>query len=230
MADSPPAQKVTNDDLTQAIQHQCQKSGIPVVPTKQVAKVDFIDIKKQAVARRLKSLADQEKISSLKIGRGWVWWVPDKAGAGGEADFSTIDWDSIDAKEIPAEKLEEHPELSGESYWNQLKEDGKAIARFGFYTLMLGFIVLFIDQNIGLISLTSFQEDVGVLSVVVGMFLLVLGFVAAGISKTATSIAEKGVNTWTENKYRAVKSRIHAGVPVRVSLEWKHKNEGRDEN
>lgn len=224
MADSPPAQKVTDKDLIKAIEQRCTQSGIPVVPTKEIERVDYIDIKKQAIARRLKKLSKQGKISSLKIGRGWVWWVPENKEFGGEADFSNIDWSSIDAEEIPLEKIQDHPELSSSAYWDQLKNDAEAMSRAGAWAFLIGLVIILVDEYNILISLTQLQADIGAFSLLGGMLLIFIGIVAISIAKTAISISEKGIDGWVRTKYDSLKSRVLAGVPIRISWEWKDNN------
>lgn len=229
MSESPPAQKVTDDDLIEAIKERCNQSGIPVVPTKEVEKVDYITIKKQAIARRLKTLAEQEQISSLKIGRGWVWWVPEENESGGEVDFSTINWSSIDPAEIPTEKIYKHPELADSTYWDQLYDDAYAISRAGLWSFTPGLVILFVDQNVEIVSLTQFQEEVGAVALLGGILLLSMGIIAISISKIGSGMSEKGIDGWMQAKYRSWKSRILAGVPIKISWEWKNKSQKREE-
>lgn len=62
--------------------------------------------------------------------------MPKENESGGEADFSTSNWSSIDAEEIPTEKVREHPELANSTYWDQLYDDPNAISRAGLWSFV----------------------------------------------------------------------------------------------
>lgn len=98
------------------------------------------------------------------------------------------------------------------------------MSRAGAWAFLIGLVIILVDEYNILISLTQLQADIGAFSLLGGMLLIFIGIVAISIAKTAISISEKGIDGWVRTKYDSFKSRVLAGVPIRISWEWKDNN------
>lgn len=103
--DSPPAQKVTDEELLTAVERVSRRLDAPAVPTAQVAA--DLPIARQSVKRRLDELADAGKVASLATGQGRIWWLPE--GEGGHVDPSALSHpiESLNPYDIPTELARE---------------------------------------------------------------------------------------------------------------------------
>lgn len=226
MAGSPPAQGPSDEDLIRAVEQRCIEAGAPAVPTREVVDVNFIDIKQQAVARRLETLLDEGQIGAISVGRGWVWYVPENEEGGGEVDFSQLDWSNIPAYEIPPEKVHEHPEYDDPTYWEQMDDDAQVISRVGLWGLILGIGMIAIGSlELPYVSLSRAQQDIALLASVVGAVLILIALAISVIASAGSNLSEKGVDDWIRGHYSSVRSRIAAGIPISISIEWKNRGD-----
>lgn len=221
MTTRPPAQGPRDKELIKAVKQQCEETGAPVIPTKEVEKVEYIDIQQRSIANRLEGLSDEGKIGSIKVGRGWVWWVPNEGDSGGEVDFDRINWNGIDAEKIPPEKIYAHPEYNDPSRWEQLRDESHVIARVGLWTISLGFVVIITGEfNLPFISFTNLQQDLAALAILFGTLLVLLAVVVGVASKTGEELSEKGIDDWLQSRYADTKQCIFSRIPVSISVEW----------
>jgi len=158
----------------------------------------------------------------ISAGKGFVWYIPEDEQPDGAVDFSTINWDAIPAKEIPTEKVHQHPEYDNPSYWEKVRDDAEVIARAGFWALVLGAGVSVAPlERIPRVSLTPAQEDFALLAVFFGIVLGVLAIFIGAIATAGESLSEKGVDDWLRGHYSSMKDHIIRRIPVSVSIEWK---------
>jgi len=151
MANKPPAQAVSDDELIEAVRQVCEKRGLPVAPTRLIEEVDGIDIQQQTIKRRLDKI--DHRVNSLKVGRGKVWWVPDDEEVEGEVDVSAINWAQIEPEEIPPQKIEDHPEFNIPDYWESWTERANTVVTIAFPPTFVGFIVFALqDANIPVVG------------------------------------------------------------------------------
>lgn len=197
MTPEPAAQKVSDEELIEAVQRECLTRGVPVVPTRQVAKAEGVNIQQQQVSRRLESLADDQRINSISVGRGAVYWVPeDGREAKGQVDFSFVDWDTInpDPEEIPEEILEEHPNFHDPSYWEEVEESANSTIGVAGLAAIAGVILLIlVNIDLPFIEFSPELRAAGQVAVGGGFVFIAIGFGLLGLAKLGQRIEVRNV-------------------------------------
>lgn len=219
MADKPPAQAVSDDELVEAVRQVCKKRGLPVAPTRLIDEVDGIDIQQQTIKRRLDKI--DHRVNSLKVGRGKVWWVPEDEEIEGEVDVSAIDWEEIDPEEIPPQKVEEHPEFNIPDYWELWTERANTVVSIAFLPTFVGFIV-FALQDANLPFIGTIGRDAATMAALVtlaGLFFIVIGILIGVAAKIGAFLAARGV----DEQIQSVRSQIVGAIKDRIplSISWK---------
>jgi len=183
---------VSDEELIEAVRRECLTRGVPVVPTRQVAKAEGVNIQQQQVSRRLESLADDQRINSISVGRGAVYWVPeDEREAKGQVDFSFVDWDTInpDPEEIPEEILEEHPNFHDPSYWEEVEESANSTIGVAGLAAIAGVILLIlVNIDLPFIEFSSELQAAGQVAVGGGFVFIAIGFGLLGLAKLGQRI------------------------------------------
>jgi hypothetical protein len=183
--DPPPSRpKVTDDELERAVAHCCRTQKPPVAKTKDVADVEFIDVKPQTVKRRLDRLEEEGRVSSLKVSRGRVWWIPQNEGdEESDNDSSSIYWAGIDPEEIPTSMIKAHPDYPDPDRWEKLRDRGENMARDAAIPAAVGFAILLLRSvELPFISIGQDIYTIAVLLFIGGVLFVLVGFVFGLIS------------------------------------------------
>jgi hypothetical protein len=193
----PPARepKNTDDELLEAVAHQCNTRAPPVVKTEHVAETETVEVTQQTVKRRLDKLRDEGKVGGLQIGRGWVWWIPENEGEL-EFDSSTIYWDGIEPEQIPDELVEQHPEYPNPGRWEKLRNQGETVANTAVYPFFFGLMVMLIAEfGLDYIPLPGQTQSIGAISFIGGIAFLAFGILLIVVAnlgdKLEQSIGER---------------------------------------
>ena len=190
--DPPPSKpKVTDDELERAVAHCCRTRKPPVAKTKDVADVAFIDVKPQTVKRRLDGLEEEGRVSSLKVSRGRVWWIPEERDEAVSNGSSPIYWAGIDPEEIPTSMIEAHPEYPNPDRWEKLRNRGENMARDAAIPAVVGFAILLL-RNIELPFISIGQDiySIAVLLFIGGVLFVIVGFVFGLVSNLGRRIED----------------------------------------
>lgn len=143
----PPAQKVTKDEIMAAINEICEKRGQPVVRSQDIADLDSIPVGKQAINGHLDELKEMGRVNFLEYGPGGVWWVPDNTETDLEIDMGAVDWNNIDATDIPHEVLAELPEFQDQTYWESARDTWGTVAGGATFLLFAALLLGILRQN-----------------------------------------------------------------------------------
>lgn len=220
MGDGPVAQEVSNEQLVEAVAVVCRERGLPVAPTKYVAKVDGITVQQQTVKRRLERLGT--RVASLQIGRGKVWWIPEDQEVAGEHKLSSIAWDNIDPSEIPLELIEEHPELHVPTYWERWEEKSGTLFKSALALTLPGFVVFALkDAQLPLISISDDVATLGALAAVAGIFIGVIAMVLMVASRIGISMSSRGLDEAILDVRDRFLTACRSRIPVSISITWK---------
>lgn len=218
MSDKPPAQVVSDDELLEAVRQVCEKRGLPVAPTSLIAEVDGINIKQQTVKRRLDKI--DRRINSISVGRGKVWWVPEDTDPVGDVDISAVDWSVIDPGEIPAEKVQEHPEFNIPDYWESWEERANAVVSTAFLPTIAGFIVFALqDANVPFLEIGQNAAAFGALVAMAGVVFILVGILIGVSAKIGGYLASYGVDDYLEKAKRRTREEVSDRVPLSISWE-----------
>lgn len=219
MANKPPAQAVSDDELIEAVRQVCEKRGLPVAPTRLIEEVDGIDIQQQTIKRRLDKI--DHRVNSLKVGRGKVWWVPSDEEVEGEVDVSAINWAQIEPEEIPLQKIEDHPEFNIPDYWESWTERASTVVTIAFPPTFVGFIVFALqDANIPVVGgIGRDAATFGALVTVAGLFFIVLGILIGIAAEAGAFLAAHGVDEQVQTAKSKIVGAIKDQIPLSVS--WK---------
>lgn len=198
--ETPPAQKVTDEELLTAVEYVLRMLDAPAVPTAQVAA--DLPIARQTVKRRLDDLADEGRVASLATGQGQIWWLPD--GEGGHVDPSVLNHpvESIDPYDIPTDLAREIAEERLPEFqppttrWERLYQWGTGQAD-NVVALVAVALVLFILPSPGIFrdQLASIGFGIGITEVV-GLLTLTIGLLlalVAGGARILGILGEKAV-------------------------------------
>jgi len=176
--------EVTDKELVSRLKNVSEDLGQPIAQPKEIAGEDApgeIPVSAQTVRKRMRALAEEGTIGQTKVGRSYVWWIPEGDLEAGIVDFTdlndSIDFDEIDPEKVPTEIAREIGETNVEAwkppdYWESHIEEGENIlsASSGFIILGIGTAVIpvLVDQ------LSPYSEQIQLGS---GLFLLAgLGF------------------------------------------------------
>jgi hypothetical protein len=157
--------------------------------------VEFIDVKPQTVKRRLDRLEEEGRVSSLKVSRGRVWWIPHTEGEEeSDNDSSSIYWAGIDPKEIPTSMIKAHPEYPDPDRWEQLRDRGENMARDAAIPAVVGFAILLLRSvELPFISIGQDIYTIGVLLFIGGVLFVLVGFVFGLVSNLGRRVEEAGI-------------------------------------
>lgn len=173
------------------IQKLEEERNLPAFNTGMIA--EHFEVKNQTIRGDLHDLKDSGLIRSHKFGEGKqgirIWWSPDgdeKPLSPEEASEITkqfIDWDAIEASDIPEEKLKALAEQGLADYepqnlWTNLQQEANTGTQYGMALLIL------------IIALELSQYDV---STTVSGFMALLGFGIAGVGLLLSFVAKFGI-------------------------------------
>ena len=171
-----PNQKITREEVRQAIIEICDKRGVPVVRSNDIVELEWVSVGRQAVNNHLEALKENGEVASLSIGPGAVWWVPEEGEPAGDVDVSAIHWEGIDPMEIPAEIIKERPEVDDPTYWERMMDNWGTIAGGGIFFIVAGILIAFFDQYISIETHYDF-ELMGATGLLVGVVVIVVSLI-----------------------------------------------------
>lgn len=155
----------------------------------------FIDVKQQTVKRRLDRLEEEGKVSSLKISRGRVWWIPeDENDEEMHKESSSIYWADIDPEEIPTSMIEAHPDYPDPDQWERLRNRGENMAQDAAIPAVVGFAILLL-RSVELPFITIGQNiyTIAVVLFIGGGLFVLLGVLISLISNLGRRMDETGM-------------------------------------
>jgi hypothetical protein len=160
-----------------------------------VSDVEFIDVKPQTVKRRLDRLEEEGRVSSLKVSRGRVWWIPqDEDEEKRDNDSSSIYWAGINPEEIPTPMIKAHPNYPDPNRWDQLRSRGENMARDAAIPAAVGFAILLLRSvELPFISIGQDIYTIAVLLFIGGVLFVLVGFVFGLISNLGRRIEESDI-------------------------------------
>lgn len=188
-----PNQKISKAEVRQAIIEICEKKGVPVVRSKDIAELDWVEVEPQTINNHLDELREDGRVSSLKVGKGYVWWVPDDGEEGGAVDVSAIAWDRIDPGEIPDELVAQRPEVDDPTYWEGMMDSWGTVAGGGGFILLAGLLLMILD-GVQLVELDYDFEFWGSLAFVGGAVVIVVATGLFILARLGQFLEDIGVN------------------------------------
>lgn len=199
----PNTSQVTDDDLILAVQQQCERVGVPVVPTKQVAKSDLVDVTSQTVKRRLE---DIETVNSIQVGRGHVWWVPeDESEVRGEIDMSSVYLDDLEPEDIPREIIEKHPDGPATA-WEKVTQKGMNGFWISWLSMLAGFFIFGLG---GLLPVNPpTVELISSLLLVGGFAIMIVSALVAGSGKGLSLIGASQPRPFLRRHFNKVRNLV----------------------
>jgi len=200
----PPAQKVTKDEILVAIEQICEKRGQPVVRLDDIEELDSIPVGKQAIKHHLDELEEMGQVNFLKYGQGGVWWVPDDIDVSAEAKPGVVDWDNIDANDIPHEVLADLPEFQDQTYWEGMVDSWGTVAGGGLFVFALSLFLIAVNQNTAL-GLSSSVSSVLSIVLVGAIGVVVISFGIVQLARFGQLLEDKGINGRIRGTYREAK-------------------------
>lgn len=211
----------TDNELIEAVEEQCEIRDIPVVKTEHVVEAPSVDIGQKRVHDRLKQIHEKEgRVGRMKVSTGSVWWVPEEADV--DISSSSINWERIEAEEIPEEKIEQHPDYQSPTYWEAREETASKILNPVSTAMVVGFL-MFISRevNIPLVSANAEETVVllGALSLVGAFAFGIYAVGMIGLSQFAQQLVARGA----DEVYTQYKTKLRMAIKNRVpiSISWK---------
>lgn len=142
-----PNQQISKEEVLGAIERICDERGVPVVRSKDIAELDWVDVTNQTINNHLQSLKKDGNVGCLKVGKGYVWWIPSDFTHSGEVDVpSAVKWDSIDPDDIPDEIIQQRPEIQSESYWKEMANSWRKVIWGSLFLVLVGYVVALLDN------------------------------------------------------------------------------------
>jgi hypothetical protein len=200
---TPPAQKVTKDEIIAAINQICEKRGQPVVRLGDIADVDSIDVGKQAIKKHLDELQEMGRVHFLEYGQAGVWWTPEGVDTDSEID-GVIDWDAVDADEIPLDILAEFPEFQEQTYWEGARDTWGTVSVGAFFLVFVTALVEIFRQNTPVQLGPSAQDFMSVVAVG-GLSVAVLSLGLVFAMRLMQWLEVQGILDVPRQSYRTVK-------------------------
>lgn len=129
-------------------------------------------------------------MSSLKVSRGRVWWIPQNEGEEeSDNDSSSIYWAGIDPEEIPTSMIKDHPDYPDPDRWEKLRDRGENMARDAAIPAAVGFAILLLRSvELPFISIGQDIYTIAVLLFIGGVLFVLVGFVFGLISNLGRRI------------------------------------------
>lgn len=190
--DSHPARKIDPGELIKVLAER--NKDVPAV-TRSVIATSFPQAQPQTVSDNLDSLAEAESICMFHDGNNKVYWVPREDEGGGIVDYSevlddSIDWDDIEAAEVPTDKAEE---IASErlkyyrprSFWTNMTNYAQMVVFSSFGLVILGIGGLLAD------TLGMAQSTAAILYTV-GIWAALFGLIGYLISLILDNLAHWG--------------------------------------
>mgnify|MGYP000400847069 CR=1 FL=1 len=187
---APPAQKVTKDEIIAVIDQICEKRGQPVVRLDDIVEVESIPVGKQAIKNHLDELEEMGRVNFLPYGQKGVWWIPANSDVQSDTDVGVINWENIDANDIPHTVLAELPEFQDQTYWEQGSDTWGTVGVGAFFLMFVGVIAEILRQNL---SLQLGADAAGFFSVVI------VGALSVGILSLALVLLMR-IMQWLEKQ------------------------------
>jgi hypothetical protein len=190
---TPPAQKVTKDEIIVAINQICEKRGQPVVKAEEIAELDSVPVGKQAVNDHLDELEEMGRVNLFEYASKGVWWVPDDVESSAAIESSVINWDAIEAEDIPHELLAELPEFQDQTYWESMEDNWGTAAGGAVIVVLLSIFISLVNQNTPLEVGSNVSEVLEIVLVgAIGVFVISFGLVQ--LARLGQWLEDKGVN------------------------------------
>lgn len=82
-------QKMTDDELIDAVLDAAEDRGSPFVSTSEVLDVDAVDLTRRGLITRLDTLVELGKLGGREVGRTKMWWVPGEESTVSRGDVYT---------------------------------------------------------------------------------------------------------------------------------------------
>ncbi|NGM71558.1 hypothetical protein G6M89_21680 [Natronolimnobius sp. AArcel1] len=215
-----PNQKISSEEVKAAVIELCDKRGTPVVRPRDIVDLDWVSVGKQTVNNHLQKLQERGEVSSISVGRGAVWWVPDEEQSGGEVDVSVIEWSRVDAEKIPDELVLERPEVEDSSYWEGMISKWNSVIGGAAFIVIVGFVVLLFDQYFS-IDIGPDFEFWGLIFLGGGFVVIISSFVPISIAKLGQFLDDKGVIPAIKDKKERAKSEILQWISKKIPSDIK---------
>jgi hypothetical protein len=170
---------VTDKELISRLKNVSEDLGQPIAQAKEISGEDApgeIPLSNQQVRNRMGALAEEGTVGQTKVGRPYVWWIPDEDLEAGIVDLTdlndSIDFNEIDPEKVPTDIAREIGETNVEAwkppnYWESYIEEAEEFqsASSAFIILGIGTAVIPILVN----QLSPYSEQIQLGS---GLFLL----------------------------------------------------------
>jgi hypothetical protein len=199
-----PARKVERDEIVAAINEICEKRGVPAVRISDLEELDHIEVGTQSISENLDDLEEMGKVNLLEYGQKGVWWVPDDVETSADVEAGVIDWDNIDANDIPHEVLADLPEFQDQTYWEGMVDSWGTVAGGGLFVFALSLFLIAVNQNTAL-GLSSTVSDVLSIVLVGAIGVVVISFGIVQLARFGQLLEDKGINGRIRNTYREAK-------------------------
>lgn len=206
-----PNQKISKEEVRQAIIEICEKKGVPVVRSKDIADLDWVEVEPQTINNHLDNLKDEGRVSSLQVGKGYVWWVPDAEEEGGDVDVSAIAWNRINPDEIPDEIVKQRPEIDDPTFWEEMMDSWGTVAGGGTFILIAGIVLLLLD-GVQIVDLSYDFEFWGSLAFVGGFVVIIVAIVIFGLARVGQFLEDVGVNERIRNALGRRRDRLYRKI------------------
>jgi len=212
--EDPPAKKVSKDEIIAAINQITEKRGVPVVQTSDISELESINVDNQTINNHLDELKQMGRVNLFEYGQKGVWWTPDKENSG-DVEIGVINWDRIDANEIPHEVLAELPEFQDQTYWQDTKETWGTVSGGAFFLMFATLILEIIRQNTSVQILSGSREILAVIilgTLSVGILSLALVFVM----RFMQLLEEKGIFNHIRQRWYNIRNQMIQEIRQRL--------------
>ncbi|QIO25570.1 hypothetical protein [Haloarcula sp. JP-L23] len=206
---------MTKDEIVTAIDQICEKRGQPVVRISDIAELESIDVGKQAISDHLDELEAMGRVNFLSYGQKGVWWVPEDEDSATEVEVGVIQWENIDASEIPHEVLADLPQFQDKTYWESMEENWGTVTGGSVIIMVIGILAAAIQQFIPVQTGQTLNNVAAVVIVgSLGVALLSLGVVF--VANIGQKLGQWGVNAAFQQRIQDLKYRIVASIQDRL--------------
>lgn len=194
VSDTPrgPNQKITKEEVREAVIAICEERKAPVVRSEDIAELEWVSVGRQAINNHLNTLEEENEISSLSVGRGAVWWVSESDFEADEVAVTSIDWENMDPAEIPDDLVKQRPEVDDPTYWESMMENWATVAGGVSFIFLFGLIVLVMDEFFNIDPGIELQT-LGAVSILGGLLVIFIALGLIGIARGGQFLDDIGV-------------------------------------
>lgn len=198
-----PNQKINTAEVKAAIHEICDKRGVPVVRSSDIADLEWVQVKRQAINNHLKDLAEQGEVNVIKAGpSGKVWYIPDDKEPEGHVDVSAIEWESVEPEDIPDELVKARPEVEDLTFWENMRKNWGTAAGVSSFIMILGS---------GLLVLAEYSPIVLFDYQLWGLLLIGGSLITAGAALAVVMIAKIGQSLEDVGLFPLLRAKLAAG-------------------